>query len=71
MKGSAYTIGFAAALGLVCAMLLTAVADFTEPYRDANKEAEEARNILFALNVPGAEEATSKEIGRASCRERV
>ncbi len=62
MKGSAYTIGFAAVLGSTCALLLTAAASFTKPYRDANKEAEEARNILLALNVPGAEEATSKEV---------
>ncbi len=62
MKGSAYTIGFAAVLGLTCALLLTAAADFTKPYREANQEAEEARNILFALNVPGAAEATSKGV---------
>ena len=62
MKGSAYTICFAAVLGTTCALLLTAAAGFTKPYRDANKEAEEARNILLALNVPGAGEATSKEV---------
>ena len=62
MKGSAYTIGFAAALGLVCALLLTAAADFTKPYKEANQKAEEARNILKALNVPGAMEGTSKEV---------
>ena len=62
MKGSPYTIGYAAVLGSTCALLLTAAASFTKPYRDANKEAEEARNILLALNVPGAEEATSKEV---------
>lgn len=62
MKGSAYTIGFAAALGLVCALLLTAAADFTKPYKEANQKAEEARNILLVLNVPGAMEGTSKEV---------
>ncbi len=62
MKGSAYTIGFAAMLGSACALLLTAAASFTKPYKEANQLAEEARNILFALNVPGAEEATSKEV---------
>ncbi len=62
MKGSAYTIGFAAVLGTTCALLLTAAADFTKSYQEANQEAEEARNILFALNVPGAMEATSKEV---------
>ena len=62
MKGSAYTIGFAAVLGLVCSLLLTAAASFTKPYKEANQQAEEARNILLALNVPGVEEATSKEV---------
>ena len=52
MKGSAYTIGFAAVLGSACALLLTAAASFTKPYKEANQQAEEARNILQALNVP-------------------
>ena len=52
MKGSAYTIGFAAVLGSACALLLTAAASFTKPYKEANQKAEEARNILQALNVP-------------------
>jgi len=62
VKGSAYTIGFAAVLGTVCALLLTAAASFTKPYKEANQQAEEARNILKALNVPGAMEGTSKEV---------
>ena len=62
MKGSAYTIGFAAVLGTTCALLLTAAADFTKPYKEDNQKAEEARNILKALNVPGAMEGTSKEV---------
>jgi len=62
VKGSAYTIGFAAVLGTTCALLLTAAADFTKPYKEDNQKAEEARNILKALNVPGAMEGTSKEV---------
>ncbi len=52
MKGSLYTLGYAAVLGSVCALLLTAAASFTEPYKTANKEAEEILNILTALRVP-------------------
>ena len=44
MKGSAYTIGFAAALGLICALLLTAAADFTKPYKEANQQADNHKN---------------------------
>ncbi len=52
MKGSLYTLGYAAVLGSVCALLLTAAASFTEPYKTANKEAEEILNVLTALRVP-------------------
>ena len=52
MKGSLYTLGYAAVLGTFCALLLTAAASFTEPYKTANKEAEEILNILTALRVP-------------------
>jgi Na+-transporting NADH:ubiquinone oxidoreductase subunit C len=52
MKGSLYTLGYAAVLGSVCALLLTAAASFTEPYKAANKQAEEILNILAALRVP-------------------
>ncbi|MHC4425205.1 MAG: FMN-binding protein [Planctomycetota bacterium] len=62
MKGSAYTLVYAAALGTVCATVLTFAARFTAPYQKENREAEEALNILLALNVPGAKEATSKEV---------
>ena len=62
MKGSAYTLFYAATLGTVCATVLTFAARFTAPYQEANREAEEALNILLALNVPGAQEATAKEV---------
>ncbi|MGD8499856.1 MAG: FMN-binding protein [Phycisphaerales bacterium] len=52
MKGNVYTLCYAAVLGTVCALLLTAAASFTGPYRKANAEAEEILNILLALNVP-------------------
>lgn len=52
MKGNVYTLFYAAVLGTVCALLLTAAASFTAPYKKANAEAEEALNILLALKVP-------------------
>ncbi|MBC8217730.1 MAG: FMN-binding protein [Planctomycetes bacterium] len=62
MKGSVYTLIYAAVLGTVCATVLTFAAKFTEDYQEANRKAEEALNILLALNVPGAESATPKEV---------
>ena len=41
MKGRFYTVIYSAVLGTVCALLLTAAAEFTAPYEAANKEAEE------------------------------
>jgi len=62
VKGSAYTLFYAAALGSICALLLTAAASFTAPYKEANAKAEEARNVLLALKVPLPENATSTEV---------
>ncbi len=50
MKGSLYAIVYAAVLGAVCALLLTAAAGVTAPYRQANAEADEPLNILMVLN---------------------
>jgi len=65
VKGNAYTIFFAAVLGTACALLLTAAAAFTKPYQEANKKAEEALNILLALEVPLPEGASSTEVVKA------
>lgn len=62
MKGSVYTLGYAAVLGTVCALLLTAAASFTKPYKDANEKAEEALNILLALKVPLPAQISSKQV---------
>jgi Na+-transporting NADH:ubiquinone oxidoreductase subunit C len=62
MKGSAYTIVYAAVLGTVCALVLTFAASFTAPYKKANAEAEEVKNILLALNVSIPENASSEEM---------
>jgi Na+-transporting NADH:ubiquinone oxidoreductase subunit C len=62
VKGNTYTIGFAAVLGCVCALLLTAAASFTKPYKQANQKAEEALNILKALKVPLPQDVSSMEV---------
>ena len=62
MKGSIYTLGYAGILGVVCSLLLTAVASVTAPMRTANAEAEETLNILTALQVPMPENASKKRL---------
>ncbi len=62
MKGSVYTVAFAAILGCTCATLLTAVSQFTEPFRKANALAEEKRNVLVALNIPFDDGLSPKEL---------
>lgn len=60
MKGSLYTLAYAAVLGTVCALLLTAASTVTAPYREANAKAEEISNILTVLKIP-FEDSTSSE----------
>lgn len=62
MKGSVYTIVYAAVLGTVCTLVLTFAASFTAPYKQANAEAEEVKNILLALNVSIPDKASSEEM---------
>lgn len=62
MNESARTLVFAASLGLVSSLLLTAASRFTEPYRKANERAEEVRNVLSALQVPFPADADSKAL---------
>jgi len=62
LKGNVYTLCFAAALGVVCSLLLTAVGGFTAPYKEANALAEETRNILKVLDIPFDEKAPAREL---------
>lgn len=62
MKESLHTFVYAAALGAVCAALLTGVGRFTAPYREANAKAEKVRNILAVLQVPFDPGSSSKEL---------
>ena len=62
MKNNIYTLFYAGVLGTVCSLLLTAVASFTKPYQEANKEAEKNKNILGVLQVPYPAESSSQEL---------
>ena len=62
MKGSLYALVFAAALGTLCALLVTGAGAFTAPFRRANARAEEVRSILGVLQVPHEPDITSEEL---------
>jgi len=62
VKGSLYSLIYAAVLGTVCALLLTAAADVTAPYRQANAKAEEVRNIFAVLEVPLPPDTSAKQL---------
>jgi Na+-transporting NADH:ubiquinone oxidoreductase subunit C len=63
VKGSLYALLYAAVLGTVCALLLTAIANVTAPYRQANEEAEKNLNILIVLDVNLPPETSAKQLG--------
>lgn len=62
MKGSLYVMVYALVVGLVSSTILTAVGLFTAPYRLANAQAEEVRNVLEVLGVEVAEGASAQEL---------
>ncbi|HUX12802.1 MAG TPA: FMN-binding protein [Spirochaetia bacterium] len=62
MSNSARIIAFSIALGLICSALLAGINALTAPYRLSNEKAEEVRNILDALNVPVAPDATQADL---------
>jgi len=62
VKDSLQTLLYATVLGTVCATLLTGAARFVAPYRKANAEAEERRNILDVLGVGFDPAASSQEL---------
>ncbi len=63
-RGSLYTLAYAAVLGLVCALTLSAVDGFTATRKAANARAEEVRNILTVLGVPVDADAAPQELLR-------
>ena len=64
MKRSLHVLLYAAVLGTVCALVLTAAGGLTRPYYEANKQAERNRNILDVLGVPYPPEADAAELVR-------
>ena len=62
MKGNLYTLLYAAVMGIVCALLLTGVGWFTAPYRAANAQAEEVRNILSVLGISFENNTSADEL---------
>jgi Na+-transporting NADH:ubiquinone oxidoreductase subunit NqrC len=64
VKDNVYTIGYALAVGAICAGLLTGAAEFTAPYREANRLADKMRNILAVLEIPVAPGAGAEELTR-------
>jgi Na+-transporting NADH:ubiquinone oxidoreductase subunit C len=62
VKRSLYTLCYAGVLGAVCALLLTATASFTHPYKAANAKAEEFLNVLTVLGVPFEGDASPKRL---------
>jgi Na+-transporting NADH:ubiquinone oxidoreductase subunit C len=62
MRHNIYTVSFSLILGLSCAMLLTAAAEFTRQKQADNKKAEEIRNILTALKVPFDAHASAAQL---------
>ncbi len=62
MKDSAYTLCYAAVMGLVAAGLLSGVGGLTAPYREANEQAEKVRNIMKVLGVEHDPGASAEEL---------
>jgi len=62
MKGSLYSLLFAALLGAVCAGLLTAARELTAARREANAQAERIRHVLDALGVAYEAEGGPKQL---------
>ena len=64
MKSNLYTVIFAVVLGLVCALLLTAVAEVVKPRRENNEKAERYRNILDIFQIAHPKDAANQDIIR-------
>jgi len=62
LRGNLYTLGYAGVLGSVCALLLTAAASFTGPYRQAKADAEMKRNMLDVLVFRYSPDVSSRQL---------
>jgi len=64
LKSNLFTVIFAIVMGVVCSLVLTAVAQWITPRREANEKAERYRNVLEIFNIAVAEGAANQEIIR-------
>ena len=64
MKSNLFTLIFAIVMGVICSLVLTAVAQWITPLRKANEDAERYRNVLEVFNISIAEGAANQEIIR-------
>ncbi len=64
MKSNLFTVIFAIVMGVVCSLVLTAVAQWITPRREANEKAERYRNVLEIFNISVAEAAANQDIIR-------
>ena len=62
MKSNLFTVIFAIVLGVVCSLLLTAVAQGVKPLREANEKAERYRNILNIFDISIPEDAANRDV---------
>ncbi len=62
MKPNVSTMIFAIVMGIVCSLVLTAVAQWINPLRKANEDAERYSNVLAIFNIDVAEDAANKDI---------
>ncbi len=62
MKDSLNTIIYSLVLGLTCALILTAAAEFARPYKEANQKAEKGRNILAVLGIEFDAKISAQEL---------
>ncbi len=62
MKSNLFTVIFAIVMGVVCSLVLTAVAQWITPKREANEKAERYRTVLEIFNISVAQAASNKDI---------
>lgn len=62
MKSNLQTVIFALIMGVVCALALTAVAEFVKDKRKDNEDAERYRNVLEIFNISVDTDASNKEV---------
>jgi len=61
-KGNSYSLIYAGAVGLLCALVLTSWGRFTDGYIRANEEAEKVRHIMDVLSIEFDSDAGAEEL---------